>query len=99
MVFTVIFGNIAQLPTDGLPQLLFYMSGTVMWSYFASCLTSTSDTFVGNANLFSKVYFPRLVIPISVVLSNLITFSVQFLFFLGFFIFFLLSGLDIALTA
>jgi lipopolysaccharide transport system permease protein len=98
VVFTVIFGNIAQLPTDGLPQLLFYMSGTVMWSYFSSCLTSTSDTFVGNANLFSKVYFPRLVIPISVVLSNLITFSVQFLFFLGFFLYFLLSGVSVTLT-
>ena len=98
VVFTVIFGNIARLPTDGLPQLLFYMSGTVMWSYFASCLTSTSDTFVGNANLFSKVYFPRLVVPISVVISNLITFGVQFLFFLGFFLYFLLSGADIILT-
>ena len=98
VVFTVIFGNIAQLPTDGLPQLLFYMSGNVLWGYFSSCLTSTSDTFVGNANLFSKVYFPRLVIPISVVISNLITFSVQFLFFLAFFLYFLLSGVDVSFT-
>ncbi|MEA3326932.1 MAG: ABC transporter permease, partial [Chloroflexota bacterium] len=74
IVFTVIFGNIAQLPTDGLPQLLFYMSGTVMWSYFSSCLTSSSNTFIGNAHLFGKVYFPRLVMPISNVISNLITF-------------------------
>lgn len=99
LVFTVIFGNIAQLPTDGLPQLLFYMSGTVMWSYFSSCLTSTSDTFIANANLFSKVYFPRLVIPISVVISNLITFSVQILFFLGFYLFYFLRGVDITLTS
>jgi lipopolysaccharide transport system permease protein len=98
LVFTVIFGNIAQLPTDGLPQLLFYMSGTVLWGYFSSCLTSTSDTFVGNAHLFGKVYFPRLVIPISVVISNLITFSIQFLFFIGFFVYFILRGSDVTLT-
>jgi len=99
IVFTVIFGNIAQLPTDGLPQLLFYMSGTVMWSYFSSCLTSTSNTFIGNAHLFGKVYFPRLVMPISVVISNLITFSIQFVFFLAFFLYFFLRGSNISLTA
>jgi len=98
IVFTVIFGNIAQLPTDGLPQLLFYMSGTVMWSYFSSCLTSTSNTFIANARLFGKVYFPRLVMPISIVISNLITFAIQFLFFLGFFLFFLLRGSEVSLT-
>ena len=98
IVFTVIFGNIAQLPTDGLPQLLFYMSGTVMWSYFSSCLTSTSNTFIGNAHLFGKVYFPRLVMPISVVISNLITFSIQFVFFLAFFLYFFLRGSNISLT-
>jgi len=62
ITFTFIFGNIASLPTDGLPQFLFYMSGTVVWSYFASCLTKTSETFVQNANLFGKVYFPRLAV-------------------------------------
>ena len=98
IVFTVIFGNIAQLPTDGLPQLLFYMSGTVMWSYFSSCLTSTSNTFIGNAHLFGKVYFPRLVMPISVVISNLITFAIQFSFFLAFFLYFFLRGAEITLT-
>jgi lipopolysaccharide transport system permease protein len=98
VVFTVIFGNIAQLPTDGLPQLLFYMSGNVLWGYFSSCLTSTSNTFVSNAHLFGKVYFPRLVMPISTVISNLITFGIQFLFFLGFFIYFLLSGADIRIN-
>jgi len=98
IVFTVIFGNIAQLPTAGLPQLLFYMSGTVLWSYFSSCLTSTSDTFIANAHLFGKVYFPRLVTPISIVLSNLITFAIQFFFFLAFFLYFFLRGSDITLT-
>jgi lipopolysaccharide transport system permease protein len=98
VVFTVIFGNIAQLPTDGLPQLLFYMSGNVLWGYFSSCLTSTSNTFVANARLFGKVYFPRLVMPISTVISNLITFAIQFVFFLGFFLFFFLQGSTIQLT-
>jgi len=98
VVFTVIFGNIAQLPTDGLPQLLFYMSGNVLWGYFSNCLTSTSNTFVANARLFGKVYFPRLVMPISTVISNLITFAIQFVFFLGFYLYFFLSGADITLT-
>jgi len=98
LVFTVIFGNIAQLPTDGLPQMLFYMSGNILWGYFSNCLTSTSNTFVANARLFGKVYFPRLVMPISTVISNLITFAIQFVFFLGFYLYFFLSGADITLT-
>lgn len=98
VVFTVIFGNIAQLPTDDLPQLLFYMSGTVLWGYFSSCLTSTSTTFISNAHLFGKVYFPRLVMPISTVISNLITFSIQFLFFMVFYLYFFLRGSDVSLN-
>lgn len=98
LVFTVIFGNIAGLPTDGLPQLLFYMSGTVLWHYFANCLTGTSTTFISNAHLFGKVYFPRLVTPISIVISNLITFTIQLLFFLSFFLYFLLRGSNVQLT-
>src|SRR5512143_2210640 len=78
ITFTVIFGRIASLPTDGLPPFLFYMSGTVVWSYFADCLNKTSNTFVSNANLFGKVYFPRLAVPISILISNLITFLIQF---------------------
>src|SRR5512133_4223815 len=88
ITFTVIFGNIASLPTDGLPQFLFYMSGTVVWSYFAACLTKTSETFVNNANLFGKVYFPRLAVPVSILISNLITFLIQFALFLVFVVFF-----------
>jgi lipopolysaccharide transport system permease protein len=92
IIFTVIFGNIAKLPTDGLPQFLFYMSGTVIWTYFASCLTKTSETFVSNANLFGKVYFPRLAVPISILISNFIAFAIQFAFFLAFIGYFALQG-------
>lgn len=99
LVFQVVFGNIAQLPTDGLPQLLFYMSGTVMWSYFSSCLNGTSQTFIGNAHLLGKVYFPRLVIPISIVISNMINFAIQLVFFLVLVGVFLLRGAEIRFTA
>ena len=95
LTFTVIFGSIASLPTDGLPQFLFYMSGTVVWSYFASCLTKTSETFVQNANLFGKVYFPRLAVPVSILISNLITFLIQFAMFLVFVLYFALRGTDV----
>lgn len=84
ITFTVIFGNIARLSTDGLPPFLFYMSGTVIWTYFATSLLKTSETFTGNAHLFGKVYFPRLTVPISILLSNLIAFVIQFAFFLVF---------------
>ncbi len=96
ITFTVIFGQIASLPTDGLPQFLFYMSGTVVWGYFADCLNKTSNTFVQNANLFGKVYFPRLAVPVSILLSNLITFFIQFAFFLAFVLFFALRGTPLA---
>jgi len=95
ITFTVIFGKIANLPTDGLPQFLFYMSGTVIWTYFASCLTKTSETFVSNANLFGKVYFPRLAVPVSILISNLIAFAIQFAFFLAFMGYFALTGAEI----
>jgi lipopolysaccharide transport system permease protein len=98
LVFTVIFGNIAALPTDGLPQFLFYLSGNVLWGYFSSCLTNTSETFIANAAIFGKVYFPRLVTPISIIISNLLSFAIQFMFFLGFYIYFYLQGAEIALT-
>lgn len=92
ITFTFIFGNIAKLPTDGLPQFLFYMSGTVIWTYFADCLTKTSNVFVTNSQLFGKVYFPRLAVPISILFSNLITFGIQFLFFLAFMAYFSITG-------
>jgi len=98
LVFTVIFGNIARLPTDGLPQLLFYMSGTVLWHYFSNCLTGTSQTFISNAHLFGKVYFPRLVTPISIVISNLITLAIQFSLFMFFWLLYYFNGSQIYLT-
>jgi lipopolysaccharide transport system permease protein len=95
VIFTFIFGNIASLPTDGLPKFLFYMSGTVVWSYFADCLNKTSQTFVNNANLFGKVYFPRLAVPLSILISNMITFAIQFGMFLIFELYFIWQGADI----
>ncbi len=92
LTFTIIFGRIARLSTDGLPPFIFYMSGTVIWSYFADCLTKTSNTFITNAQLFGKVYFPRLAVPISILISNLITFGIQFIMFLGFTGYFILTG-------
>ena len=90
--FTVIFGRIAKLPTDGLPPFLFYMSGVVIWRYFADCLTKTSDTFTKNAGIFGKVYFPRLVMPISILFSNLISFAIQLLQLFGFMVYFHIAG-------
>jgi lipopolysaccharide transport system permease protein len=98
IVFTIIFGNIAKLPTDGLPPFLFYMSGTVIFSYFASILSKTSDTFVNNANMFGKVYFPRLVVPVSILVSDLIAFAIQFGFFLVFLIYFAVRGTPVHLS-
>ncbi|WP_148558119.1 ABC transporter permease [Terrisporobacter glycolicus] len=95
IMFTVVFGNIANIPTDGMPQIVFYMLGTTVWTYFSSCLTKTSSTFTGNAAIFGKVYFPRLVTPISTVISGLINFSVQFIMFLGFMIYFKIIGAPI----
>ena len=85
ITFTIIFGNIAKLPTDGHPAQLFYLAGITSWNYFSSCLMSTSNTFVSNAGIFGKVYFPRIAVPISQVISNLIKFSIQFLLFIGVF--------------
>lgn len=92
IMFTVVFGNIASIPTDGMPQIVFYMLGNTVWTYFSSCLTQTSSTFTANAAIFGKVYFPRLVTPISTVISGLINFGVQFLMFLGFMIYFMIKG-------
>lgn len=91
-IFTVIFGNIAGIPTDGMPQPLFYMAGIVTWNYFAGCLTRTSDTFVANAGIFGKVYFPRITVPLSVVFINLLTFAIQFALFIAFMGFYAVKG-------
>lgn len=95
LVFTVIFGKIAKIPTDGVPPFIFYLSGTVAWSYFANCLKGTSDTFMKNSKIFGKVYFPRLTVPISVVLINLLKFGIQFLLFLAFYTYFAIKSVSI----
>ncbi len=98
VVFTVIFGNIAKLPTDGLPPFLFYLAGNTVWVYFSTCVTSTSDTFAGNAAVFGKVYFPRLSVPISIVISNLISFGIRLGVFLAFLVYFMLKGAVVHVT-
>jgi lipopolysaccharide transport system permease protein len=94
-VFTIIFGNIAKLSTDGLPPFLFYLAGNTVWTYFSACLASTSNTFTGNAGLFGKVYFPRLVMPLSIVISQIISFGIRMLVFLGFLFYFMSTGADV----
>lgn len=91
LIFTVIFGNIAGLPTDGVPKFLFYMAGNICWHYFSTCLTNTSNTFITNRQLFGKVYFPRLCMPFSTVITELINFFVQFALFIVFIIYYALS--------
>ena len=95
VVFQIVFGNIAKIPTDDIPPFLFYMSGIVIWYYFSACLSRTSSVFTSNAGLFTKVYFPRLAIPIAVIISNAWQFVVQLLIFLGFYLFFLFKGAPI----
>ncbi|MBR6109422.1 MAG: ABC transporter permease [Clostridia bacterium] len=84
VVFTVVFGRLAGLAAEGVPSFLFFMSGNIAWAYFSSCLTQTANTFTGNAGILGKVYFPRIVMPISTVLTNLISFAIQFVMFLVF---------------
>ncbi|MBR5293710.1 MAG: ABC transporter permease [Oscillospiraceae bacterium] len=92
IVFSLVFGSIAGLAPEGVPSFLFYLSGTVVWTYFANCLTRTSDTFIANAAILGKVYFPRLVMPVSTVLSKLIDFAIQYGFFLIFLVIYGLTG-------
>lgn len=95
IIFTIVFGNIAKISTDGLPQILFYLSGITAWSYFAECINKTSNTFVANANIFGKVYFPRLIMPLSVILSNLIKFGIQFLLFTSVLVYYLIQDANV----
>ena len=88
LIFVVIFGRVAKISTDGLPHILFYMSGVVAWNYFAECFRLTSDVFKKNEQIFGKVYFPRAVVPLSIVISNLIKFLIQLLLFFVFWIYF-----------
>lgn len=95
LTFTIIFSGVAKISTDGLPPLLFYLAGTTPWNYFATCLTKTSTTFKDNANLFGKVYFPRLVTPLSIVVSTLIQFVIQFATLVIALTWYLLQGADL----
>jgi lipopolysaccharide transport system permease protein len=92
ITFTIVFSRIAGISTSGLPPILFYLSGLTAWNYFADCLNKTSQTFVANAGMFGKVYFPRLAVPVSIVISSLITFAFQFLLFVVVLLYYHFSG-------
>lgn len=98
IIFTFIFGNLAGISTDGLPKPLFYMAGITAWNYFADCLTKTSTVFKDNANIFGKVYFPRLIMPLSIVVSNLVRFGVQMILFLMLVTYYYFSGAQFSIT-
>jgi lipopolysaccharide transport system permease protein len=92
LMYTVVFNRVAKLGTDGMPPILFYLSGVILWNYFSTSITSTSSAFISNASIFGKVYFPRLIIPISIVLSNMMKLMVQFSFFLAVFFYYWQQG-------
>jgi lipopolysaccharide transport system permease protein len=98
IMFTLVFGKMGNFSTDDLPQPLFYLAGITAWNYFSDCLTKTSTVFVSNANLFGKVYFPRLIMPLSIVASNLVRFGVQFILFLIVLGFYAIKGTNIHFT-
>lgn len=98
IVFTFVFGNLAGLSTDGLPQFLFYLSGITAWNYFSDCITKTSTVFKDNANIFGKVYFPRLIMPLSIVASNLVRFGVQLIMLLIMMGYYAITGADFQIT-
>lgn len=98
VMYTFVFGNLAKIGTDGIPYLLFYYGGTMLWSYFSSCLTSAADVFSSNSGLFGKVYFPRLVVPISKVFSNMISTVIQFATLMAFWAYYLATGAPVRPT-
>lgn len=98
IMFLIVFGNIAKIPTDGIPQVLFYMNGIILWNYFSKCLVATSNTFVHNSAIFKKVYFSRLTIPLSNVISALVSFLIQFGLFIVIFIGYKIYGADLKLS-
>ncbi len=92
VVFTLVFGNIAGLAPGGVPSFVFYLSGTILWTYFSGCLTQTANTFVSNSNIMGKVYFPRLVMPISTVFSEMIGLAIQYVFLIIFLVYYTVTG-------
>jgi lipopolysaccharide transport system permease protein len=99
IIFTFVFGNLAGLSTDGLPRPLFYLAGITAWNYFSECITKTSTVFKDNANIFGKVYFPRLILPLSIVTSNLVRFGVQMLLFVSMMVYFAAVGAKFHITS
>lgn len=98
LMFLLVFGKIAKIPTDGIAPAAFYLAGLTIWNYFSACLTSTSSTFTANASIFGKVYFPRIVIPLSVVLSNMVKLAIQFMLLVVVIIYYHFNGYPIHLT-
>ncbi|WP_262734058.1 ABC transporter permease [Gaetbulibacter sp. NE] len=99
ITFTLIFNKVANIDTGSVPPFLFNLAGITVWNYFKTCLTATSDTFKSNSGIFSKVYFPRIISPLSVIISNLFKFSIQLVIFIGFYIYYTLSGASITITS
>ena len=99
VTFTVIFNNVAGISTGNVPPFLFNLAGITIWNYFTACLSGTSDTFRSNASIFGKVYFPRIIVPISIVVSNLLKFGIQFLIFIVVYIYYYLQGAAISLNS
>jgi len=95
VIFTIIFSKLAKIPTDGIPPFLFYLAGNVTWGYFALCLTQTSNTFVTNREIFGKVYFPRMTVPISIVITGMLQFIIQFAIFVGFLVYYWFQGAQV----
>jgi len=98
ITFTIIFNNVAGIKTGSIPPFLFNLAGIMVWNYFTTCLNGTSDTFKSNAGIFGKVYFPRIITPLSIVISNLVKFGIQFCIFVVFYIFFFCQGADLSLN-
>lgn len=96
MIFIIVFSNIAKIPTDGVPPAIFYLAGIILWNYFSDCLTQTADTFYQNMHIFGKVYFPRVIVPLSKVISALIKFLIQSVLFAGVYLYLIFNGADIA---
>lgn len=99
IIFTVIFNNVAGIETGSVPPFLFNLAGITIWNYFTACLNDTSDTFKKNAAIFGKVYFPRVIMPLSVVVSNLLKFGIQFGIFIAFYIYYYFQGADIGMNS